>query len=217
MSQYIKINNDNTVIFLGNKLFDENQKFDVFYTGDIPNGDFFIWDKASNSILEDCDTRREKELGYIRDARNQLLKDTDWIIVKSLESGEIDPEWIEYRQELRDLPSQYSLTGLIDFPNPPISGLHDSINVRELQPHTAQIIDYDSKTNQSGKEDWGDWEGLEQEVEETISGSGVFLDKYDLIPSGVTEDLMPEFLKMSIWNEHLQQWISKPMRYEIEN
>ena len=184
MSQYIKIHSDNRVEFLGKQLFNSVLENQIFYTGHIPNGDFFIWDNTSNTVLEDFETRRKKELRKIRVARDQLLQDTDWIVIKSLESGEIDPEWIEYRQKLRDLPSQYSLTGLIDFPDPPASGLHDKIEIEQLQPYTLNLINQETQQDL----DWGDWEGWgdwtdsskdDQEIEPIQSGSGIwFNEKY---------------------------------------
>lgn len=232
MNQYIKINSDNSVNLLGTELFDDNVTYDIFYTGYIPNVDFLIWDETSNTILEDFETRRKKELLNIRESRNQLLQDTDWIIIKSLESGEIDPEWIEYRQELRDLPSQYSLTGLINLPTPPLSGLHDAINVRDLQPYTIKIIESNSGENQIHEEDWGDWQ--EEEIFTILSGSGripidddinisqvdpsLFIkisnkpapkSRYDYIPSEISGDMLPEFLKQSFWNDQLKAWTPK--------
>lgn len=245
MSKYIKINSDNSVKFLGNQLFNSVLEDQIFYTGNIPSGDFFIWDETSSTILEDFETRRKKELSNIRAARDQLLQDTDWMIIKSLESGDIDPEWIEYRQELRDLPSQYSLTGLIDFPDPPTSGLHDSINVRDLQPYTIKIIESNSGDSKIHEEDWGDWqkedwgnwqkeEGEEEEIFTILSGSGrmpidhnididqvdpsIFIktsdkpapkSKYDYIPSGISGDMLPKFLKQSFWNDQLKAWLPK--------
>ena len=42
----------------------------------------------------------------LRDERNLLLSESDWIIVKSQETGvAISNEWKTYRQALRDLPA----------------------------------------------------------------------------------------------------------------
>lgn len=190
MSQYIKINSDNSVKFLGNELFNSVLEDQIFYTGNIPNGDFFIWDETSSTILEDFETRRKKELSNIRAARDQLLQDTDWIIIKSLESGDIDPEWIEYRQELRDLPSQYNLTGLIDFPHPPMSGLHDKIEIQELQPYTLKLINKETEQDEFN-EDWGDWSQDIKEIQPIESGSGI--DPKTMTFSGITGQMDENF------------------------
>lgn len=213
MKQYIKINDDNSVRLLGSELFDVNIEYDVLYTGHIPNGDFLIWDEASNTILEDSETRKQKELSNIRDARDQLLKDTDWVIIKSLEGGDIDPEWIEYRQELRDLPSQYNLTGLIDFPDPPVSGLHDNIQPENLQPHTIRLINPEDSVNKE-LENWG-W-GVDEDEDYVSmilpSGSGIFerkKDKFDYLPAGITGSDITQYIKSSEWNEYLKIWMPK--------
>ena len=43
----------------------------------------------------------------VRDKRNQLLGDTDWIVTRAYERNEnIPSEWEIYRQALRDVPQQ---------------------------------------------------------------------------------------------------------------
>ena len=50
------------------------------------------------------DQAYDRALRRLREKRNQLLAETDWIITKGLEQ-EIDlTEWKTYRQSLRDLP-----------------------------------------------------------------------------------------------------------------
>jgi len=217
MSQYIKIHSENRVEFLGDQLFNSVLEDQIFYTGHIPNGDFFIWDNTSNTVLEDFETRRKKELKNIRVARDQLLQDTDWIVIKSLESGETDPEWIEYRQKLRDLPSQYSLTGLIDFPDPPASGLYDKIEIEQLQPYTLNLINQETQQDLN----WGDWEGWgdwtdsskdDQEIEPIQSGSGI--DPKTMIPSGVTGDMIEKFMHMAQWDSTTSIWLNE--KYAID-
>ena len=45
----------------------------------------------------------------LREVRNQLLSETDWMIVKSTETGvAISNDWKTYRQALRDLPASSS-------------------------------------------------------------------------------------------------------------
>ena len=51
------------------------------------------------------DQAYDRALRRLREKRNQILADTDWIITKGLEQ-EIDlTEWKTYRQALRDLPA----------------------------------------------------------------------------------------------------------------
>lgn len=49
----------------------------------------------------------EEEWKSVRKLRNDLLSETDWIVTKSTETkSTISPEWLKYRQELRDLTNQ---------------------------------------------------------------------------------------------------------------
>ena len=42
----------------------------------------------------------------LRMERNNLLANTDWVSVRSVDSGtSVSQEWLEYRQALRDLPA----------------------------------------------------------------------------------------------------------------
>lgn len=55
-----------------------------------------------------------------RDTRDRLLAECDWIVVKSLESGQAVPsEWAAYRQALRDIPQQAGFPTSIDWPVKP--------------------------------------------------------------------------------------------------
>lgn len=63
--------------------------------------------------------RYNKILEEIREARNGILKDTDWT---QLEDSQVDKlAWAEYRQALRDLPSLVTEENIdgFEFPNPP--------------------------------------------------------------------------------------------------
>lgn len=55
-----------------------------------------------------------------RDSRDTLLAECDWVVVKSLESGQpIPAEWATYRQALRDLPQQAGFPVTINWPVKP--------------------------------------------------------------------------------------------------
>lgn len=55
-----------------------------------------------------------------RDTRDRLLAECDWMVVKSLESGQAVPsEWATYRQALRDLPQQAGFPTSINWPVKP--------------------------------------------------------------------------------------------------
>jgi len=55
-----------------------------------------------------------------RDSRDRLLAECDWVVVKSLESGQAVPtEWATYRQALRDIPQQAGFPTSINWPVKP--------------------------------------------------------------------------------------------------
>lgn len=57
----------------------------------------------------------------VRNKRNKLLQETDWVVTKSTElSTPIPNEWIYYRQELRNIPEQVSFPYHIIWPIKPV-------------------------------------------------------------------------------------------------
>ena len=53
-------------------------------------------------------TDSETKLLMLRNLRNELLSESDWIVTKSLEAGVAVPdEWKTYRQELRDITKKF--------------------------------------------------------------------------------------------------------------
>jgi len=53
-------------------------------------------------------TDTETKLLMLRNLRNELLSESDWIVTKSLEAGVVVPEeWRTYRQELRDITKKF--------------------------------------------------------------------------------------------------------------
>lgn len=49
----------------------------------------------------------EEASGNVRRRRDQLLSDTDWVVIKATEQGQpIPADWTTYRQALRDVSSQ---------------------------------------------------------------------------------------------------------------
>ena len=62
------------------------------------------------------------KIDLVRYDRNQLLTDTDWIVVKHNELGTpIPQEWLDYRQALRDITEQTGFPENIDWPQEPES------------------------------------------------------------------------------------------------
>ena len=60
-----------------------------------------------NDKITELDSAEAMRL--LREVRNQLLSETDWMIVKSTETGvAMSNDWKTYRQALRDLPASSS-------------------------------------------------------------------------------------------------------------
>lgn len=56
----------------------------------------------------------------IRQKRNKLLLESDWVVAKAYEfETEVPQEWKEYRQALRDIPSQEGFPFVVIFPQLP--------------------------------------------------------------------------------------------------
>ena len=50
------------------------------------------------------DTELDRTLNQLRKERNQLLTESDWVVIKAKETDAVIPDnWKTYRQELRDL------------------------------------------------------------------------------------------------------------------
>ena len=60
-----------------------------------------------NNKISELDAAEPMRL--LREERNQLLSETDWMVTKSVETGvTISNDWKTYRQALRDLPASSS-------------------------------------------------------------------------------------------------------------
>jgi hypothetical protein len=57
--------------------------------------------------IDAYDTRQEaKRQNSVRKYRNQLLNETDWMVIRSTETGvALSQEFVDWRQDLRDLPT----------------------------------------------------------------------------------------------------------------
>jgi hypothetical protein len=68
-----------------------------------------IEDKSNDEVAEHIDHAKNQ----VRSERNQLLADTDWIVIKSLETNTDYTDWKVYRQELRDVTSQATFPDVV--------------------------------------------------------------------------------------------------------
>lgn len=96
--------------------FTEEEIIDAGYikVSDPPTPNMFqkvSWN-GTNWVLENLNESEKQDLiktqwKIIRQERNTLLSNTDWIIVKNLEHGEPIPQnFVKYRQDLRDITLQ---------------------------------------------------------------------------------------------------------------
>jgi hypothetical protein len=70
---------------------------------------------------EEIDANAAQQAASVRAERDRLLTATDWIAIKAMETGAL-AEYsavIEYRQALRDIPSQEGFPIIIVWPAPP--------------------------------------------------------------------------------------------------
>lgn len=77
------------------------------------------WDKSEKKWK----STNASLMKYVRQLRNQKLKDTDYTQVADIPFGrQKKDEWVHYRQKLRDLPSEFPNAYLIEhitWPDPP--------------------------------------------------------------------------------------------------
>lgn len=78
----------------------------------------FITEDEVQEIISERDAERMPE--SVRMQRDGLLKESDVVIIRYAELGEIAPkDWIEYRQALRDIPQQEGFPLNIVWPEKP--------------------------------------------------------------------------------------------------
>lgn len=80
-------------------------------------------DGETTAAEQEAAYKAQKDAEFAANARTQrdrLLSECDWVVIKSLESGQAIPsEWAAYRQALRDLPQQSGFPVTIDWPVKP--------------------------------------------------------------------------------------------------
>ena len=98
----------------------------------------FVWSKEHpEGVLEDLTEKEKKqrekdksnmlsESDYamlsLREARNGLLAQTDWVVIKEREEGgsvSNFADWKKYRQELRDITKTYKSLDEVKWPTAP--------------------------------------------------------------------------------------------------
>jgi hypothetical protein len=71
-------------------------------------------------VAENVAEKEGKAVATAKAKRNNLLSDSDWVVIKLLEVGAPAPaEWATYRQALRDIPQQEGFPVTITWPVKP--------------------------------------------------------------------------------------------------
>ena len=96
---YNLVGNTNGALFISGDPSYENIVWDTkIYTGTIPTKTEV--ETKAQALLDGEAMKR------LREHRDNLLKETDWVVTKASETGVAETTaWKTYRQELRDLPS----------------------------------------------------------------------------------------------------------------
>lgn len=92
---------------------DTDKEFTAAAYNDTPPAGWVEWVPGENKIRSQAELTRKK-WAEIRKQRDIKLQDSDWVTIKALETGqEVSPEWIAYRQALRDVtlqPDPFNIT-----------------------------------------------------------------------------------------------------------
>ena len=76
---------------------------------DCPDEVMPLWLYDGSTFTNPFATTPEQDLHSLRLKRNDMLSDSDWVVVKAKETGtNVPQEWLTYRQALRDITINYS-------------------------------------------------------------------------------------------------------------
>ena len=77
-------------------------------------------DEEYSIWLSEYDDKVKEYSESIRIDRNKKLSDTDWVVIKAVETNSsLPPDWISYRQALRDISQQSGFPWDIEWPIEP--------------------------------------------------------------------------------------------------
>jgi hypothetical protein len=79
------------------------------------------WELVDKTQQEIYVEKKQKEY-EVRKERDRLLSESDWVVISSLEKGKTIPQdWIDYRQDLRDIPTQKGFPYDVIWPVKPLT------------------------------------------------------------------------------------------------
>jgi hypothetical protein len=75
---------------------------------------------VTDASAQEIAQRTEDQASYVRSNRDQKLVESDWVVIKSMETDvpEID-SWKSYRQALRNIPQQSEFPWNVSWPEKP--------------------------------------------------------------------------------------------------
>lgn len=83
-------------------------------------GDWVFTVEVVSKSQEDLDAETASKATQVRSQRDKLLAETDWMVIKSTETGiPLDLAWATYRQALRDISDQPGFPNEVVFPEKP--------------------------------------------------------------------------------------------------
>ena len=84
------------------------------------SGTWVVHTKTPEQLQQEAQVLLDQQAAQARSQRDQLLQESDWVTIKSLELREPIPQiWVAYRQALRDLTSQAEFPTNIQWPEKP--------------------------------------------------------------------------------------------------
>lgn len=84
------------------------------------DGNWYTKYSVADMDAETIATKDAEQATSVRIQRDEKLKESDWMVVKSIETQSVfSPEWATYRQALRDVTSQSGFPWEVQWPEQP--------------------------------------------------------------------------------------------------
>lgn len=83
----------------------------------------------------------EPEWGYVKAYRNMRLQSSDIAVIRYTEAGlAVPPEWVAYRQALRDITNTFTDPADVVFPDPPEVVIPPVVTSQEERIEAAELM-----------------------------------------------------------------------------
>jgi hypothetical protein len=83
----------------------------------------------------------EPEWGYVKAYRNMRLQSSDIAVIRYTEAGlAVPPEWVAYRQALRDITTAFPDPESVVFPDPPDVTIPPVVTSQEERLEAAELF-----------------------------------------------------------------------------